>query len=354
MVVYLDCLQRGWRNVIALLDMPKRFVRRVSAGWQRYRGACLAVSTVVFASATFAQQPPSPGAGQAFPVKPVRIVVSAAAGTGLDATTRLIAPKLSDYWKQSVVIDNRQGILANSTVAKSNPDGYTLLFVSGSIAVRHVMFANLPYDTLKDFAGVTELYTPNSVVVVGPGMGVKTVKDLVAYAQARPGKIFFASPVAGGMDHMNSERFRIAAGVKAQHVSYKGSGEALIEVAAGRAHFTVVSVLVAQSLIKDGKVVPLMQRHAVLPGVPLIADVLPEWTLVGASSVYAPAGTPLPLRQQIGRDIARVLQLPELKERLDSVGIHVATTTPEEHDRRLRSDIAAFAKVMKEIGLKAN
>ncbi len=354
MVVYLDCLQRVWRNVIALLDVTKRFVRRVSAGRRRYRGACLAVSTVVFASATFAQQTPSPGAGQAFPVKPVRIVVSAAAGTGLDATTRLIAPKLSDYWKQSVVIDNRQGILANSTVAKSNPDGYTLLFVSGSIAVRHVMIANLPYDTLKDFAGVTVLYTPNSVVVVGPGMGVKTVKDLVAYAQARPGKIFFASPVAGGMDHMNSERFRIAAGVKAQHVSYKGSGEALIEVAAGRAHFTVVSVLVAQSLIKDGKVVPLMQRHAVLPGVPLIADVLPEWTLVGASSVYAPAGTPLPLRQQIGRDIARVLQLPELKERLDSVGIHVATTTPEEHDRRLRSDIAAFAKVMKEIGLKAN
>ena len=144
MVVYLDCLQRGWRNVIALLDVPKRFVRRVSAGWRRYRGACLAclaVSTAVFAPTTFAQQTPATGSGQAFPVKPVRIVVSGAAGTGLDATTRLIAPKLSDYWKQSVVIDNRQGILANSTVAKSNPDGYTLLFVSGSIAVRHVMFS---------------------------------------------------------------------------------------------------------------------------------------------------------------------------------------------------------------------
>ena len=334
------CLQRGWCYVFAPLDAPKCVVRA---------RAC--VLGFIACAAMFASSAP---AQQSFPVKPVRAVVSAAAGTGLDATIRVIAPRLSEHWKQSLVIDNRQGIIANSTVAKAPPDGYTLLFVSGSIAVRHVMFNNLPYDTLKDFAGVTELYTPNSVVVVGPAMGVKTVKELVAYSQARPGKIFFASPVAGGMDHMNSERFRIAAGIKAQHVSYKGSGEALIEVAAGRAHFTVVSVLIAQSLIKDGKVVPIVQRHPVLPAVPLIADVVPEWTLVGASAVYAPAGTPLALRQQIGKDIARVLHSPDLKERMQSVGIHVSTTTPEEHDKKLRADIAVFAKVMKEIGLKPN
>lgn len=304
------------------------------------------------ATHALAQQPATSSAGQTFPVKPVRIVISAAAGTGLDATTRLIAPKLTDHWKQPLVLDNRQGLIANSTVAKATPDGYTLLFVSGSIAVRHVMFANLPYDTLKDFAGVTELYSGNSIVVVGPAMGVKTVKELVAYTQARPGKVFFASPVAGGMDHMNSERFRIAAGIKAQHVSYKGSTEAAIEVAAGRAHFTVISPLIAQSMVKDGKLVAIMQRYPALPGVPLISDVLPEWTVVGASSVFAPAGTPMPLRQQISRDIAHVLRLPDLKERLDIVGIHVTTTTPEEHDKRLRADIAAFAKVMKEIGLK--
>ena len=346
----LPCSFRDWFAALATPTWRGTFAaKRICAGavWV-FMGAALSAPKVQ------AQQTPSTSSGQAFPVKPVRVVVSSAAGTGLDATTRLIAPKLSDYWKQPLVIDNRQGLIANSTVAKATPDGHTLLFVSGSIAVRHVMFSNLPYDTLKDFAGVTELYSANSVVVVGAAMGVKTVKDLLAYSQARPGKIFFASPVAGGMDHMNSERFRIAAGVKAQHVSYKGSGEALIEVAAGRAHFTVVSVLVAQSLIKDGKVVPLMQRYPILPGVPLIADSLPEWTLVGASSVYAPAGTPLPLRRQIGKDIAHVLQLPDLKDRLDSVGIHVSTTTPEEHERKLRADIAAFAKVMKEIGLKSN
>ncbi len=341
------CLQRGAGDPMVLPNRQKWAA--LVTGWRLYRGAGMVGSAFLAALPTsFA------AAQQTFPAKPVRVVVSAAAGTGLDATTRLIAPKLSDYWKQPLVIDNRQGLIANSAVAKATPDGHTLLFVSGSIAVRHVMFANLPYDTLRDFAGVTELYSANSVVVVGPAMGVKTVKDLVAYAQVRPGKIFFASPVAGGMDHMNSERFRLAAGIKAQHVSYKGSGEAAIEVAAGRAHFTVISALIAQSLIMDGKVVPLMQRFPALPGVPLIADVLPEWTLVGASAVFAPAATPLSLRQQIGKDIARVLQLPDLKERLDTVGIHVATTTPEEHDRKLRADIAAFAKVMKEIGLKAN
>ena len=315
---------------------------------------CVFVCAALPVPKALAQRTPSTSSGQAFPVKPVRLVVSAAAGTGLDATIRVIAPKLSEYWRQALVIDNRQGVIANSTVAKATPDGYTLLVTSGSIAVRHVMFANLPYDTLKDFAGITELYTSNSVVVVGPAMGVKTLNELVAYTQARPGKIFFASPVAGGMDHMNSERFRIAAGIKAQHVSFKGSGEAVIEVAAGRAHFTVISVIVAQSLIMDGKVVAVMQRHPVLPGVPLIGDVLPAWTLVGASAVFAPAATPLPLRQQISKDIARVLQLPELKGRLESVGIHIVTTTPEEHERRFRADIAAFAKVMKEIGLRSN
>lgn len=293
-------------------------------------------------------------AQQTFPAKPVRLIVSAAAGSGLDSTTRLIGPKLSEHWRQPVVIDNRPGIIANSTVAKATPDGHTLLFVSGSIAVRAVMFANLPYDTLKDFAGVTELGSGNSVLLTNPALGVKSVNDLVAYAQARPGKIFFASPVAGGMDHMNAERFRIAAGIKARHVSYKGSGESAIEVAAGRAHFTVVSIMVAQSLVKDGKVVALLQRFPVLAGVPLIADVVPEWTLIGATSVLAPAGTPMAIRQQIGKDIARALHLPDIKERLESVAFHVATTTPEEHERKLRADISAFAKVMKEIGLKPN
>lgn len=312
----------------------------------RWRTLWLTIAAAWFAAAATAQP--------TFPTKPVRLMVSAAAGSGLDSTTRLVGAKLGDLWRQPVVIDNRSGIIANSTVAKAAPDGHNLLFVSASIAVRAVMFSKLPYDTLKDLSGVTELGTGNSVLLAAPAIGVKTVKDLIDYAQTRPGKVFFASPVAGGMDHMNAERFRLAAGIKAQHVSYKGSGESALEVAAGRAHFTVVSMAVAMPLVKDSKVVPLLQRHPVLPGVPLISEVLPEWTLVGASSVMAPAGTPLALRRQIGKDIAHALNLPDIKQRLEAVAFHVETTTPEEQERRLRATIAAFAKVMKEIGLKPN
>jgi tripartite-type tricarboxylate transporter receptor subunit TctC len=341
------CRQRRLQRLSAL---PDALVRAVCVTGRRQPKRIFVLCISVWA-AWFAPIAP---AQQTFPTKPVRLIVSAAAGSGLDGTTRLVGVKLSDYWRQPVVIDNRPGIIANSTVAKATPDGHTLLVVSASIAVRALMFTKLPYDTLKDFAGVTELGTANSVVLAAPAIGVKSVKDLIGYAQPRPGKVFFASPVAGGMDHMNAERFRIAAGIKAQHVSYKGSGESAIEVAAGRAHFTVVSMMVALPLIKDGKVVPLLQRHPVLPNVPLIADVLPEWTLVGASSVMAPAGTPLALRQQIGKDITRVLNLPDIKERLEAVAFHVETTTPEEQERRLRTTVAAFAKVMKEIGLKPN
>lgn len=330
------------RHVFGTGRLPRTFIGGIAAG------------AALFAPATAAQQTPSTGSGQSFPAKPVRLMVSAAAGSGLDTTTRLIGPKLSEIWRQPVVIDNRSGIIANSTIAKSAPDGHNLLFVSASIAVRAVMFSSLPYDTLKDFAGVTELGTGNSVLLAAPNIGVKTVKDLVEYARARPGKIFFSAPVAGGMDHMNAERFRIAAGIKAQHVSYKGSGESALEVAAGRAHFTVVSMAVAMPLVRDNKVIPLVQRHRVLPDVPLIADVVPEWTLVGASSVMAPAGTPIAIRRQIGKDIASALNLPEIKTRLEGVAFHVATTTPEEQEQRLRATIAAFAKVMKEIGLKPN
>jgi len=193
---------------------------------------------------------------------------------------------------------------------------------------------------------------PN-VLVTAPGK-YKSVKEMVEAGRAKPGSLNYATAGPGSAAHLNAERLLMAAGIKAQHVSYKGSTESAIEVAAGRAHFTVLSPLIAQSLVADGKLVAIMQRFPALPGVPLIADVLPEWTVVGASAVFAPAATPLSLRQQIGKDIARVLHSPELKARFDAAGIHIATTTPEEHDKRLRADIAAFAKVMKEIGLKSN
>jgi tripartite-type tricarboxylate transporter receptor subunit TctC len=314
------------------------------------RGAAL-----VFAIGALFAAMPDVSAQQSFPSKPIRIVVGVTPGGTADIIARLMGVKITDNWGQPMVIENRLPVVvANTIVAKATPDGYTLLLASPAIAIRAALFTNLPYDTLKDFAGVTEVGSSNTVVVTTPGTGVKSIKDLAAYANARPGKVFFATPAAGGADHMNVERFRLAAGIKAQHVAFKGPVESLIEVAAGRSLFTATGLTAAMPLIKDGKLVALVQRVPGLPGVPLAADVVPEWTRIGAQAMLAPAGTPLAIRQKLSKEIARVLNLPDIRERLNAAAFHVTTSTPEEHEHNLRADIAAFAKVIKEIGLKPN
>lgn len=303
------------------------------------------VFTILNATSTSAQQK--------FPAKPIRIMLGGTPGSTPDVLARLIGAKISDNWGQPVVIENRlPPVVGYSMVAKATPDGYTLLLASPAIAIRAVTFSNLPYDTLKDFSGVTEIGFSNVVVVTAPSSGVKSVKELVAYADARPGKMFFATGTAGGTDHLTVERFRFAAGIKAQYVSYKGQTEALIETVAGRSHFTTAGLTAAMPFIKDGKLVALVQQVPGLPGVPLAADVVPQWKQMGSQSMLAPGGTPLAIRQQIGKEVTRILNLPDIRERLNRVAFHVATTTPEEHDNNLRRDIDAFAKVIKEIGLK--
>jgi len=153
---------------------------------------------------------------------------------------------------------------------------------------------------------------------------------------------------------LNVERFRLAAGIKAQHVAFKGPAESLIEVVAGRSQFTATGLTAALPFIKDGKLIALVQRAPGLQGVPLAAEVVPEWTRIGTQALLAPAGTPLVIRRQIGREFARILDLPDIRERLNAASFQVVTTTPEEHERNLRADIEAFAKVMNDIGLRPN
>ena len=294
-------------------------------------------------------------AQQKYPTKPIRFVVGVSPGGTADIVGRLMGIKITDNWGQPVVIENRLPVVvANSIVAKATPDGYTLLLASPALAIRAALFTNLPYDTLRDFAGVTEVGTSNTVVVVAPALGVKSVKELAAYANARPGKAFFATPATGGADHMNIERFRLAAGIQAKHVSFRGPAESLIEVAAGRAHFSATGLTAAMPFIKDGKLIALLQRFPGLPGVPTAAEALPEWTRIGAQALLAPAGTPLAIRRQLSAEIARVLNLPDIRERLNAAAFQIMPCTPEEHERNLRADIEAFAKVIREIGLKPN
>ena len=291
-------------------------------------------------------------AADRYPSRPIRIVVGSTPGATPDVLARLIGAKLGESLGQSIVIENRvPSVVGYNAVAKSTPDGYTLLLASPALAIRAVITANLPYDTLKDFAGVTELGYSNVVVVVGPGLGVKSLKELVEFANARPGKIFNATGVVGGADHLTAERFKHFAGIKAKPVLFKGSVEVLIEASAGRAHFSSTGLAAAMPLIQDGRLIPLVQYVPMLPDVPLAADVVPGWKAMGAQSVVVRSGTPMAIRQKLSKEVGRILALPDVRDRLSKVAFHITPSTPEAHDKKLREDIAAFAAIVKEIGL---
>jgi tripartite-type tricarboxylate transporter receptor subunit TctC len=300
-----------------------------------------------------ADQAAAADAAARYPSRPIRIVVGSTPGATPDVLARLIGAKLGESWRQPVVIENRvPGVIGYNAVAKSTPDGYTLLLASPALAIRAVVSSNLPYDTLNDFAGVTEIGFSNVVVVVGPGLGVKSLKELVEFANARPGKIFNATGVVGGADHLTAERFKHFAGIKAKHVSFKGSVEALIEASAGRAHFSSTGLAAAMPLIQDGKLIPLVQFVPMLPKVPVAADVVPGWKPMGAQSIVVRSGTPMAIRQKLGKEVGRIVAMPDVRERLSAVAFHITPSTPEEHDKKLRADIAAFAAIVKEIGLQ--
>jgi len=296
---------------------------------------------------------------QKFPEKPIRLVVAFSAGGTPDNLARMIGPRLSEKWGQPVVIENRPGAggtLAAAIVAKAPPDGYTLLASSPAFAISAALHANLPYDPLKDFSGVAEIGYSTTALVVTPSLGVKSVKEFIAYANANPGKLFFGSAGAGSATHMGAERFRIAAGIKAQHVGFKGQPEFLIEIVAGRVQFGSAGLGPALPLIKDNRLIALAvatpQRSPVLPEVPAAPEVLPGWGRDGSQAWLAPAGTPRAIRNRISEEMRRVLALPEVRDRLQTIGFHVAPSTPEEHDRNLRADIEAFSRVVREAGLK--
>jgi tripartite-type tricarboxylate transporter receptor subunit TctC len=293
-----------------------------------------------------------------YPNKPIRFVTGSTPGGTPDLLARLIGPKFSAAWGQPVVIENRpgaSGIVAASIVAKATPDGHTLYIVAPTFAIRAALFPDLPYDTFKDFATVGEIGFSNSVIVVAPSIGVKTVKEFIVYANANPGKIFFGSSGAGTATHIGGERFRMAAGIKAQHVGFKGQAESQLEIVAGRIHFASTGLTAALGLIREGRMQPIAvaQRTDLLPDVPSYSEAIPGWTRDGSQSVLAPASTPMPVRQQISRELERALKLPDVKERLDAVSFNIAYTTPEQHEKNLRNDVAIFTKVVKEAGLRS-
>ena len=298
-------------------------------------------------------------AAKEFPAKPIRLVVAQSAGSQPDSVARIIAQKMSEGWGKPVVVDNRPGAggtPAAMLVAKAAPDGYTLLITSPTFAITAALQPTLPFDPVKDIATVAQVGFSTGALVTSPALGAKSVKDLIAMAKAQPGKFIYASSAAGNLSHLNGEKFRLAAGIKVVNVAFKSGSDGIIETLAGRTHYSFSGLTPTLPFIKSGKLLALAvttpQRASQLPDVPALAETLPGFAHEGAYGVLAPAKTPRPVLTRISNEIARILSLPDVKEKMFSMGFTPAPSTPEEYDKSLRQSIEEFSKLALVIGLR--
>ena len=253
------------------------------------------IAALVTSVTMLACAPAHAQAQQKYPTKPIRLVVAFTPGSATDITSRLIAAKISDVWGQPIVIENRAGAggtLAATVVAKATPDGYTLLATSGAFAIAAALRTDLPYDPLKNFAGVSEIGYGTTMIVASPSLGVKSVAELAALSQTKPGFLLFGTAGAGTATHMSAERFRYAAGVEARHVAFKGHPEFVVEIIAGRIHFGSSSVTVSLPFVRDGKLLALVVVTPQRPDVPTAREVVPGWAETDRSRGWRPEGRP--------------------------------------------------------------
>ena len=299
--------------------------------------------------------------GQAYPNRPVKIVVPFTAGSATDILARNVGQKLSEMWGQPVLVENRPGAggtIGANVVAHSPPDGYTLLVHSAAQAVNPYIYDSLPYDTTKDFVEVATLGGQPNVLVVSPAAGYKTVADLIAAAKKNPGALNYGSAGIGSGTHINGEKFKLVAGIDVVHVPYKGTPEALTDTMTGRVNYFFSPISAALPNIKEGKLVALgvstSKRSSALPNVPTLAESgLPGFDYSLWVGMYAPAGTPPDVVDKINRDVARALATPEMRERLAALGAEPMVMSPSEFSAFMRSEMADSAKVVKAAAIKA-
>jgi tripartite-type tricarboxylate transporter receptor subunit TctC len=290
------------------------------------------------------------------------MIVPFTPGSASDMLARMIGPKLYETWGQQVVIDNRPsagGTVAGGIVASAAPDGHTLMLTSSGFAGAAALYDKLPYDPLKDFTGVTLVAVTPLIIVVSPNLGVKSVKELIAAAQQKPGQLNFGSSGIGSGTHFGGELFKLAAKINVTHVPYRGTPEALTDTMSGRIQFFVSPVLPAMALVRGGRLLALgvtsSQRLPMIPDVPTIAEAaIPGFEYDGWYGVFAPARTPRAIVNKVSVEIGRILKLPEVQERITREGAAPKPMTPEQFDRMVRDEIVMRGKVFKAAGAKAN
>jgi tripartite-type tricarboxylate transporter receptor subunit TctC len=320
----------------------------------RTGGLLIAMAALGLAQPGLAQEP--------FPSHTVRIVVPFTPGSVTDIMARSVSDKLASSLAQPVVVENRPGAggtIGIAQVAKSAPDGYTLVVVSAGYAVNPVIYENLPYDSTKDLAGIIPLGNLPSVLFVSPALGVKSVQELIALAKAKPGTLNYPSAGIGSASHVNSEKFIAVTGIKAVHVPLKGAPEMITETIAGRTQFGTVGISAALSAIRDGRLLGLAvssrKRAPTLPDVPTIAEAgVPGAEFDFWIGVLAPGQTPRPIVHRLHDEFERALQLPEVRERHAKLGAEPMPMSPEQFDAAMREDLATLGALLRAAGVKAN
>ena len=300
-------------------------------------------------------------AQEKFPSRPLRIVVGFGAGSATDILSREVAVKMADRWNQGVVVDNRPGagaVIASEMLARASADGHTLAMVSLGHAFNPSYLAKLPYDTLKDFAGVSTVADIPNVLVVAPALKIKTMRELIELIKTKPGQMNFSSAGIGSAAHINGELFNQAAAVKVQHVPFKSMPEALTNTIGGNIQFVFASVSAAVALVKSEKLIALAvstkTRVAALPEVVPMAEAgLPGFDFTAWYGLLAPAKTTAAVKNALAAEIARIVTLPDTKERLLALGATPRASTPEQFDLIVRNDVARFAALVEATGIKA-
>ncbi len=297
---------------------------------------------------------------QTYPAKPIRIVVGFPPGGGNDIIARLVATKMQEAWGQPVVIDNKPGansIIAAEFVAKSAPDGYTLLVnATGGMSVNPVLYAKLPYDSLKDFVPISMVGSFPLVLVVHPSVPANSVQELVAYAKANPGKLNYSS--GSTAFQVASEMFKQMTGTDLRHIPYKGSAASITAVIAGDVQMTIVDTPPLVSQVKAGRVralaVTSAKRASAMSELPTIAESgVPGYEMMLWIGVFAPAGTPRDVAAKLNAEVVRIVRLPDIREKLDAMGVEALGNTQEQMAEWIRREIARYAPVVKAANIKA-
>jgi tripartite-type tricarboxylate transporter receptor subunit TctC len=298
-----------------------------------------------------------------WPSKPLRIVVPFPAGGATDVFARMVAPHLSERIGQPVNVENRlgaNGTIGTESVARAPADGYTLLM--GTIAthsIQQTLLANLPYDPVKDFIPIVQVASQAYVVVVGPAFAANSLAELTAMAKQNPGKLTYAAGATGTAGHLFAELYRARAGIDIVAVQYKGSTPAMNDVLGGHVPFIFDVILTTMPHIRSGKLRPLAvtsaQRSPVLPDVPTVAEQgFPGYDAVGWNGLYAPARTPQPIVERLNREVNAVLALPELRDRVATLGASVVGGTPEQFAEFMRGEAAKWGKLIRDHKIAAD